>query len=330
MIQRTKKYAMHKLLPLLFMLAALPLYASAADLAGTWRYEKGMDYFGQMQMQAPKSPVLQIVDNKAAFGPSCFVKLAKGRYLYSTPFQSLLKEGVNERTLDKYLRKHFAFSIVGSKQYYEADIDADCNAPLREFLLSENKLLVPFAGSAFYSYVRVDGGTARPVDPKVQLGGRKLSQLPFDVAGYYSLCRDLIPLAKGVPQATNKCAPVYYPYVASNKDTDALTKLIGTHDYKKGGASHADDYANPFAHNLHPTFMLLPPLKDVLVVRVDDMEGQDESRDTMSGVYLAIKDGKVTDQVNEGCTFTDDYLCVDEEGRKLYQLLETGKFRKLF
>ncbi|QGZ37904.1 hypothetical protein IP92_03103 [Pseudoduganella flava] len=320
---------MRKLIPFAFAAAALAQHAGAAELSGTWRFEKSADYHGQTKIPAPKSPVLQIVNQQAAFSPSCLVKLDKARYAYSEPFQGLLKEGVDEPKLEKYLGKNFGFSITGSKDYYEADVDSDCNGMQREFLVSGDKLLVPVAGSGFYSYVRSDGGTAAAVDPKLPLGGRKLSQLPFSVPAYTGLCLDLVPLVKGVPQATAKCAPVYYPYVANAKDADALAKLIGNHDYKKGGGSHAADYAPPFASKLHPTFAVLPPLKDVLLVRVDDLEGGNEKRDVMSGVFLAIKDGKVTDQLNEGCTIDTAYNCVDADGKKQYQLLESGKFKKL-
>ncbi|WP_296943949.1 hypothetical protein [uncultured Massilia sp.] len=303
--------------------------ACAVDLSGTWRYEKGMDYDGGAKVAAPKSPWLQMVNGSAAVSPTCFVKLRKTRYLYSTPFQALLKDGVDETTLDGYLAKHFAFSLKGGPDYYEADIDTDCATPLGDYLVTDKRLLLPFAGSSFYSYVRSDGGTARPVDPSIPLGGRKLSQLPFSTATFSHLCAGIIPRAGGVPQATDKCAPVFYPYVANEKDADPLAQLIGRHDYNKGGGNHADDYAPPFASKLHPTFMLLPPLKDVLLVRVDDLEGGNDERDAMSGAYLAIRNGKVTDQLNEGCTIDDAYACVDRDGKKRYQLRDNGKFDKL-
>jgi hypothetical protein len=71
-------------------------------------------------------------------------------------------------------------------------------------------------------------------------------------------------------------------------------------------------------------------MKDVLLVRVDDFEpGSNENRDTMSGAYLAIKDGKVTDQLNHGCDINSEYFCVGSDGNKQYQLLDSGKFKKL-
>jgi len=308
---------------------SLATNAFAADLNGTWRYEKGAEYFGQMNVSKATVPVIQIVNNRAAFSPICFVELSKGRYLYSGPFQSLLKEDVNEAALEKYLNKNFSFSILGSKDYFKADVDADCNDPMFDFLLSGNKLLVPFAGSAFYTYVRTVDSPTQSVVLHAMLVGRKLSQLPFSPANYANLCQGLIPRAAGIPSATAKCAPVYYPYVALNKDADWLAKLIGAHNYRKGGARDAEDYAPPFASKLHPVFVVLPPLKDVLIVRVNDLEGGNEERDTMPGVYLAIKGGKVTDQVNEGCVIDETFACFGEDGKKRYQLLESGKFKKI-
>ena len=331
MIQHIKEDKMRSFIPFIFfVVASLPQHTYASDLNGTWRYEKGTEYFGQIKVPAAKAAVIQVVNNRAAFSQTCFVGLDKGRYLYSGPFQSLLKEGINEATLEKYLIKNFSFSIKGGKDYFEADIDADCNGPLRDFLVSGKKLLVPFAGSAFYSYVRTDSNALPITDPRISLSGRKLRQLPFSPASYINLCQELIPRVKGVPQSTDKCGPVYYPYVAMEKDGNTLAQLIGNHDYKKNGARYADDYAPPFASKLHPTFVILPPLKDVLIVRVDDLESGNEERDVMSGAYLAIKDGKVSDQLNEGCTIDETHACFGDNGKKRYQLLESGKFKKLY
>lgn len=150
------------------------------------------------------------------------------------------------------------------------------------------------------------------------------------MADYSNLCTSSLLKVKGTPQTTDPCAPVYFPYTIAKKDTDALSQLIGRHTYKKGGARHAEDYDNPAANNLHPTFVVLPPMEDVLLVRVDDFEpGTNANRETMSGAYLAIKDGKVTDQLNDGCDINTEYACVGDDGKKQYQLLDSGKFKKL-
>ena len=63
-------------------------------------------------------------------------------------------------------------------------------------------------------------------------------------------------------------------------------------------------------------------------MRVNDIEGGNDMRDTMSGVYLAIKDGQVTDQLNEGCGFDLDFVCSSPGKTVKYKLLETGKFAR--
>jgi hypothetical protein len=158
----------------------------------------------------------------------------------------------------------------------------------------------------------------------------KLTQLPFNSDSYYALCARHILRVKGVPQTTDKCAPVYFPYVARKNDRDELARLVGSHDYFTGRSEYSPEYANPFKNGLHPTFLVFPPFRSVQLVRVDDIERIiNEERDGFPGAFLAIKDGKVTDQWNYGCNLTPDYVCKDDDGRPQFQLLETGKFKKV-
>jgi len=60
--------------------------AHAENINGTWRYERSMDYFGQMTPPPTKTPILQIINNVAKMSPNCNVALTKSRYLYSSPF----------------------------------------------------------------------------------------------------------------------------------------------------------------------------------------------------------------------------------------------------
>lgn len=315
-----------------FLIGAMPwALVHAADLAGTWQYEKAADYSGRLKnIPPPRFPTLQIANGKLTLSPDCVVAVRSTKYFYSDPFQALLKEGIEEPSLDKYLGKAFSFPALNKAGYYEADGEKpECNKPLREFFVSDNKLIVPFAGSAFYSFVRSDGQAGKAAAASPQLYGHKLSHLPFSMPGYSSTCLTSLPIRKGIPQSTNKCVPVYAPAIAT-PNGDALMQLIGTHDYQRGGARHADDYTNAFANKMHPIFIVLPPLKDVLVVRVDDLEpGENEYRDTMSGAFLAIKDGKVTDQLNDGYSVTTDYRFLDDDGKARYQLTDAGKFKKL-
>jgi hypothetical protein len=322
---------MQKQLALSLLLISLSAHCSADELSGTWKYEKSKEYFGAIKnVPAPKTTVVQIVSGKLAVAPGCSTTLKKQKYDYSEVFQSLLKEDVEEKSLVQSLEKNFAFTLPKNAYYSVSDTDDKCLAPFSDVFVADNKLVTAYGGSFFYSYTRSTGGTAKPLSPNVALYGHKLTQLPFVISNFMSLCQASIPRVKGTPQTTDICAPVYYPYTATKKDGDALTQLIWTHNYLKGGARHAEDYESPLDNKLHPTFMVLPPLKDVLLVRVDDFEpGTGEKRDTMSGAYLAIKDGKVTDQLNEGCDIDTEHYCVGDDGKKQYQLLETGKFKKL-
>ena len=306
--------------------------ANAADFSGTWQYEQGKEYFGQLKVvPPPPNKILQISNGKLVVSEKCVVPLGLKKYIYSDVFQSLLKEDVEEPALDKYVRTSFSFPLLKTASYFQVDKQpTDCNKPMRDFFIAGDKLLVPFAGSAFYSFTRSDGNIGKQSGSSVQLYGHKVSQLPFSMNGYSNACLATLPQVKGIPQANDKCSPVYVPYVASSVKADPLTLLIGTHDYKQASAGDADDYNNPFAQKLHPVFLVLPPLKDVVLVRVDDMEpGVGEKRETMSGAFLAIKNGKVIDQLNQGCLITTDYICRDEDGKAQYQLTDTGKFKKL-
>jgi hypothetical protein len=73
------------------------------------------------------------------------------------------------------------------------------------------------------------------------------------------------------------------------------------------------------------TFLVLPPMKQVVLVRVDDFDiVRNEERDVMSGVYLSIVDDKVVEQI-EGCQFDRDYVC-RVEGAAVARLTDNGRF----
>jgi hypothetical protein len=142
-------------------------------------------------------------------------------------------------------------------------------------------------------------------------------------------CAGHLPMKQGIPQPTLKCAPSFFPHVASRDSQDYLSKIIGSHNYFKSGARNGtDDYANPVSKGLHPVFLVFPPLDDVLLVRVDDMD-RTQMRDAISSVYLAIRNNMVTDQLNVGCDWDANYVCSTSEHQPKYQLMKNGKFKKL-
>jgi hypothetical protein len=63
-------------------------------------------------------------------------------------------------------------------------------------------------------------------------------------------------------------------------------------------------------------------------VRLDDMEFSD-ARMGIREAYLAVRNGHVTDQLNVGCNWDEQHYCRFEDGKAHYQLLESGKFKKL-
>lgn len=237
---------------------------------------------------------------------------------------------MNERDLGSFLKKEFGVSLPTNGFYYHLEGPSQqCSEEFEDVLVDGNKLLVAAGGEVFYSYVRTEA-VGNAATSSQELAGLTPSQLPFDTDIFTNFCTAHLAVRGGAPRDSNKCAPVFTPYIAKKESTNYIAQLVGNHDYRKGGANFADDYATPFAHNLHPVFNVLPPFKGVVVVRVDDLEpGKNEEREIMAGAYLSIKSGKVVDQLNERCNFTEKYICVDEDNSQQFQLLENGKFKRM-
>ena len=105
-------------------------------------------------------------------------------------------------------------------------------------------------------------------------------------------------------------------------------KLIGNHDYAKRGQQYTEGFSPPFAQKIPARFLVFPPFKQVILVRVDDLARvRNEERDVMSPAYLSIVDGKIVDQIS-GCSFNRDYVCTDGD-RPVFKLTESGKFQPI-
>jgi hypothetical protein len=318
---------------LIFVMGALVqagATAQAADMDGDWAFERAADYaHPQTPVSAPPISRFKVVGETLLFGPGCHAHLRYVPYHPGGPFQMLLKKNAEEAGIAKFLTSTFDFNFA-QKSYYKVESNAPCNRQGRALLLSGDKLISIYAGSTFYEFSRVRPSDAHRQSSKgaVDLQGLKVSELPFDVSAYTAHCE--VPRVKDVPQTTAKCAPLYFPYVASRATVDKVSKLVGAHEYQKHGAlsNSTQDYDNPVAHGLHPVFLVFPPLGDVLLVRVDDMEGSEDDRDSVGGMYLAIKSGVVTDQLNSGCSFDQHYTC-SGDGTAVYQLMEAGQFKRL-
>lgn len=311
-------------------LVATPLLAD--DIDGTWKFERVVDYeqFGQNVTPPAEYQTLQIVDANIRLSSRCHVSLKKMVDRLDVPFQVMFRAAdLNTQQIGDYLDREFGFKLT--EVSYRADPGvSNCNQLGLDILVSKDRIIVIKAGSIFLSYKRSDGRTSAASKSTVPLYGHKLSQLPYNQRNFMDLCANGYPRGKKGPLTTTKCAPVYYPYVIYPKTKDPLSLLIGTHKYHAGGASpDADDYDNPVSNGLHPLFMLLPPLGDVLLVRVEDAEGG-EVREAMGGAYLSIKNGKVVDQLNASCNWDERYYCgYEDEKQPRYQLLESGKFKEL-
>lgn len=306
-------------------------YAAPLELSGTWKYSKSAAHDGEGGVRpAPEYPLLQIVNGSMFLQPRCEFKITytKKNYSYNDVFQGALRSGTDEASMEKFVQKQFGVSLSGAKYYYEgATVKPKCLYEHRNaFLLKDTLFLVNGYGT-FDSYNRV--AAPKTENSAVDVYGRKFSELPYRNDVFHQLCAPLISFKKGIPQPTQDCGPVLYPYTVSKGDVDPLAKLIGEHSYSKLDNNIPKDYENPVANGLHPIFMVFAPLNDVLVVAVEDIEqGEAANRTGMAGVYLSIKGGKVIDQISAGCDLRSDYSCVDIHGNKVYRLSESGKFQK--
>ncbi|HEY0588394.1 MAG TPA: hypothetical protein VGD52_19835 [Pseudoduganella sp.] len=305
--------------------------SSAAELSGTWEFQKAEGFYSQLRnMPPPGMQTLQIVDNRISFEPRCMGTYKKERYYYSNVFQLALKGGIGEKQLNSFLNKQFEFSLPTNGFFYRLTGNSEvCSENFKNILVSGDKLLVAAGAENFYSYVRSNAGQEDAKTSPV-LGGLIPSHLPFNTEAFENFCGIHLSIKGSSLRGADKCSPVFHPYLASKNSPDKISQLVGNHDYQKGGASFAFDYSPPFENNLHPIFNVLPPIRDVLIVRVNDFEsGPNENRDVMSPVYLSIKNGLVVDQLNDGCSFNEKYVCIDEDNKPIYQILDTGKFKKI-
>lgn len=305
-----------------------PVDAQPTSFDGAWKFAKAVDYDNPSTRQAPpQSVTISLSGDSLKISATCSVHLRKRTYYAGGPFQALLKSGEGEASIAKFMQRSLNFDLKGAKDYFELD-DVDCNKLGSDMLVSANQLIVIRGSDFFYAFDR-QGGKPEATAATGASGeaSLKVTSLPFSMADYAANCYPAI--VKGVPQPSSKCAPRYYYHVASRSSTDPVSRLVGAHDYKKGGAGAADDdYDNPVSHGLHPVFLVFPPMGDVALVRVDDFEGHQETREQISGAFLAIKGGQVTDELNTGCELDVRFVCTDSDGHK-YKLTANGKFQRV-
>jgi hypothetical protein len=104
-------------LTILFIVCSVHAYAD--ELSGTWKFEKAKEYSGSASdIPAPKNTVIQIINNKLAISSTCFTDLKKEKYYFPEVFQSLMKEGGEEKALGQFIDKNFSF-IFSPNSYFE-------------------------------------------------------------------------------------------------------------------------------------------------------------------------------------------------------------------
>lgn len=296
------------------------------SLSGTWVFDKAVDFENaSVPTPAPFTQSVLVTGTQAALSPNCTVALRQQDYYPGGPFQPLLKSGQDEQAIGAFLSRQFAYRLSDTKVYYSAEAGVPCNKLGSHYLVSEDRLIAIRGGALFYAFKREKPGTAVAGKLPAELAGLKVSPLPFNLDAYVNTCLANMPKRKGVPQVSSKCAASATPYVVARDSKEPLLKLVGAHAFTKGGGRGASDYDNPVGQGLHPVVAVLAPLASVVLVRVDDMEGGD-ARDAMSGAYLAVKDGKVTGQLNEGCSFGADHVCSTPGDPARFKLLDNGKF----
>lgn len=314
--------------PILLACAVLSLTASARDTSpsdGAWAFAKAIDHGNpSTPLSAPQSTAIILGGDTLKISDTCSVHLRKRTYYPGGPFQGLLKAGQTEASIASFMRKTLNFDLNGPKDYYEVG-DSDCNKFGEDLLINATELVVIRGGEFFYSFVRQQGAAASDAVAAAS-SPLKATALPFVLSEYTANCQPA--MKNGVPVSSARCSPAYYYHVATRTSTDLIGKLVGSHDYKQGGARFAtDDYDNPVSHGLHPVFLVFAPMGDVTVVRVDDFEGRNEQRDPISGAYLAIKGGRVTDEINFGCDLDAQYVCKGDG--QIAKLTIAGKFQKV-
>jgi len=334
MIRRTETARTLALVLALLVGLVAHTFVSGAEIDGKWHFEKTITYVKHRSLEeSPPFDELAIQDGEVTFSLSCSVDFVPQDYFFSEVFQGLAKEGEDPSALDKFLRKNLDFSISHTKKSYTLSIQKrKCARPAVFFFYTGKRIIFP-VGEIFYSYVKSGRAVSSAQAMQAGLTGElvknyKKTPLPFDFYQYFSACRPKILAAKRGPQTTTNCAPEYYPYVADPNSNDTLMKLIGNHDYVKGGSESAYEFSPPFQEKRAATFLVFAPMLQVVLVRVDDFEiVQNEDRTIMTGVYLSIKDNKVVDQIS-GCTFDPTYTC-SEDGRPVARLTASGKFQQL-
>ena len=293
-----------------------------------------MSEFGEPAQTSKKLTPLQIIIKRTYInGSRCHYSIESKPYRYNEVFQLPLKADIDAAKMTSYLFSTFGFHLKKSSLLYKtSDSGSDCN-DMPEYLIQDGDLIIGTnSGYDFLLYKRKYLIEEMSLKNNEKKALQQYSQLPFDMASYIGLCLNYFPMKNGIPlaNAQHKCEPVYYPIVADSSSKDDLSKIVGSHLYVKGGMDgiSSSEYDNPVKNGLHPIYLIFKTHKDVILARVTDSD-RAQDRDIVPGAYISIKNGKVVDQLNEGCNFDEKFVCSSSNSKQKYRLTESGKFLKL-
>lgn len=305
---------------------------SANTLEATWSIYEVLDYENPIASHAKaQSSKIQISNETITISPTCKIRIHKKVYNIALPFQFLLKSGERAEDIERFLIKHFEFKPDRTTTYYQTDHSSACNRLGTDIIIANSKLIFIDGGSILNVFEKSisESPAAASRSQFILPHNLKATPLPFKSSNYMENCAGNLPKRKGILQPAVNCSPSFFPYLASSKSKDLVSKTIGSHNYFSwGGRNGTADYDNPVSNGLHPLFLVFPPLGDVVLARVDDLE-RTESRDVTSTAYISIKNNKVIDQLNEGCDFNEEYVCSTSGHVRKYQLTRSGQFIEL-
>lgn len=309
----------------------LKCYSQIKDSA--WIYNKTVDFFeGNTNKYPPEYKSLKITEDHIKIDRDCYIQIEERNYIPSLPFQILMKSSIDTSEINIFLQKTFNVKPQELRKYYKnTSKQSVCNQIGRDILIYNETLLIVSGGSTFHQYKQTFTSIIYDkARSQINLNTIKPSPLPFDLTDFTMNCSaKKINFIKGIPQSTEKCGPNFYPYVATHQSIDWLSKLVGSFKYGKNGVRYAaTDYDNPVANGLHPVFLVLPPMNDIVVVYVTDQEFSEE-RDSAGSAYLSIKNQKVVDVLTEGCDFDVSYTCGFRDSDRKFQLQPDGHFKKI-
>lgn len=305
--------------------ASIGLTERAID--GSWMFIKVSDFLGRNDLNSPRTgSFVQVLRDQIVISPTCIVPIKYKTSNIKEVFDDLLVQRVQSSVIQNYLISSFNVNLVDKISRYDLS-KSDCTKNIRHLLVQDKKMVAIASNGGLYLYHRDFSKESNQSSSRNLT--EKITPFPFSPNNFSILCDQFINKINGVPQATAKCAPLYFPYVAKKDGATFLEKIIGHHNYVGTSPNLFYDYNDPFSYNLHPLYVVLPPLGNVTLVRVDDRDGNADDRDMFGGAYLSIKNGNVIDQLNDGCDMIAGHICVDDNGKEVSRLFGSGTFDRI-